>query len=151
MSAWAWTQLSPNAIAVSNKALPRVVPATVVSAARTPRVAPVEMTRVTIGPGAMIRTIVIRRKAVKSSIFMSRRSVRIPLPLGSAPEQSNGQRDPHADDGECQQILVHARLRCSPWGSFFRQTRAAANQRPEGASACSAHFVNGQPLLAAVR
>jgi hypothetical protein len=32
-----------------------------------------------------------------------------------------------------------------------RAARARANQRPEGASACSAYFVNGQPLLAAVR
>jgi hypothetical protein len=31
------------------------------------------MTRVTIGPGAMINTIVINRKAVKSSRFMSAR------------------------------------------------------------------------------
>ena len=47
-----------------------VVPRTVVSAARTPRVAPVAITSVTTGPGVMIRTMVIRMKAVKSSMFM---------------------------------------------------------------------------------
>jgi hypothetical protein len=36
--------------------------------------APVEMTRVTMGPGTMIRTTVINRKAVKSSIFMGQHS-----------------------------------------------------------------------------
>ena len=55
-------------------ALPSVAPAAVISAARRPCITPVEMMRVTIGPGAMMRTIVIRRKAVKSSMFMSGRS-----------------------------------------------------------------------------
>ena len=48
-------------------ALPMVAPATVVSAVRTPCVAPVAMISVTIGPGVMIRTMVIRTNAVKSS------------------------------------------------------------------------------------
>src|ERR1700722_20941156 len=132
MSAWAWTQLSPNAIAVSNNALPRVVPATVVSAARTPRVAPVEMTRVTIGPGAMIKTIVIRRKAVKSSIFMSRRSVRASLSPRGRPEQSDREGDADGDDGEFQQILVHARLRCSPGAVFFAKRAPQPTGAPRG-------------------
>ena len=99
--------LSPSAIAASNNALPRVVPATVVSAARTPRVAPVEMTRVTIGPGTMIRTTVIRRKAVKSSIFILELRSRILNP-GRGPEQPDRERDAEGDDGELQELLVDA-------------------------------------------
>ena len=38
-------------------ALPSVVPATVVSAARIPWLAPVAITKVTIGPGVMTRTV----------------------------------------------------------------------------------------------
>ena len=49
----------------SSAALPIVVPITVISAARIPRVAPVAITRVTIGPGTMTRTNVISRKAEK--------------------------------------------------------------------------------------
>src|SRR6202012_2348919 len=107
-SAWAWTQFSPSAIAASNKALPKVVPATVVSAARTPRVAPVEMISVTIGPGAMIRTTVIRRKTVKSSIFMGPRSAGAILALGRGPEQPDCQRKAENDDSELQELLVDA-------------------------------------------
>src|SRR3984957_20693661 len=107
-SAWAWTQLSPSAIAASKRALPSVVPATVVNAARMPRVAPVEMIRVTIGPGTMIRTTVIRRKAVKSSVFMSRRSARASLTLRRGPEQPDRERDADSDDGELQELFVDA-------------------------------------------
>src|SRR3984957_20572745 len=107
-SACAWTQLSPTAIAASNNALPRVVPATVVSAARTPRVAPVEMIRVTIGPGTMIRTTVIRRKAVKSSMFMSRCSARACLALRRGPEQPDRKRNAQGADSELQELLVDA-------------------------------------------
>jgi hypothetical protein len=64
------TQVRPNAIAVSRSARPSVVPATVVSAARTPCVAPVAMTRVTIGPGVTKSTMAIRTKAANSSAFM---------------------------------------------------------------------------------
>jgi len=51
--------------------LPSVVPATVVSAARIPWPAPVAITKVTIGPGVMMRTVVITRKAANSSQFMT--------------------------------------------------------------------------------
>lgn len=49
----------------SNAALPSVVPITVISAARVPRVAPVAITSVTIGPGTTTRTKVMSRKAEK--------------------------------------------------------------------------------------
>src|SRR3954468_19358778 len=65
------TQLKPKAMAASKTALPRVVPTTVMSAARVPSRAPVAMTSVTIGPGVMTRTAVIRRKAANRSQFMS--------------------------------------------------------------------------------
>jgi len=58
-------------MAASRTALPSVVPATVVSAARVPSRAPVAMTSVTIGPGVMTRTAVITRKAANSSQFMT--------------------------------------------------------------------------------
>src|SRR5688500_12521394 len=45
------------------------VPPTVTSAGRTPRVAPVAITRVTIGPGVITSTKVMRRKVAKSSRF----------------------------------------------------------------------------------
>jgi len=66
------TQLKPQAIPVSRTAVPSVVPATTVSAARMPRLAPVAMTNVTIGPGTMIKTAVITKKAANSSQFMRR-------------------------------------------------------------------------------
>ena len=47
------TQDRPSAIAVSSSALPSVVPTTVASAGRTPRVAPVATTSVTIGTGVI--------------------------------------------------------------------------------------------------
>src|SRR6185312_3032699 len=86
-------------------ALPRVVPATVVSAARTPRVAPVEMTSVTIGPGMTIRTIVMRRKAVKSWAFMFA-PARRRATLRCFPEEANGQRGADGDNRQFQQLLV---------------------------------------------
>ncbi len=49
-------------MAISNTALPAEVPATVTSAARTPRVAPVEITSMTIGPGVRSRRMVMARK-----------------------------------------------------------------------------------------
>ncbi len=57
-------------MAVRSTALPVEVPATVTSAARTPRVAPVEITSVTIGPGARISTSVIKRKPANNCQFM---------------------------------------------------------------------------------
>ena len=71
MAAFARTQLKPSAIAASRTALPSVVPATVVSAAWIPWLAPVAMTNVTIGPGVMTRTAVISKKAANSSQFMT--------------------------------------------------------------------------------
>src|ERR1039458_9270910 len=71
ISALASTQDSPSAIAVSSSALPSVVPTTVASAGRTPRVAPVATTSVTIGPGVTTRTRVMSRKAAKSCGFIS--------------------------------------------------------------------------------
>src|ERR1035437_4127785 len=71
ISALASTQERPRAIAASSSALPSVVPTTVASAGRTPRVAPVAMTSVTIGPGVMTRTNVISRNAAKSCKFIS--------------------------------------------------------------------------------
>ena len=53
-----------------SSALPVVVPATVTSAARTPWLAPVAITSVTIGPGVTTRIIVISRKAANSSQFI---------------------------------------------------------------------------------
>ena len=76
MAAFLSTQLNPKAMAASRMALPSVVPATVVRAARIPWLAPVAITRVTIGPGVMTRTAVISRKAVNSSQFMARLSAR---------------------------------------------------------------------------
>lgn len=49
----------------SSAAFPSVVPITVISAARVPRVAAVAITKVTIGPGTMTRTNVMSRKAEK--------------------------------------------------------------------------------------
>jgi len=46
-------------------AVPSVVPITVISAARVPRVAAVAITNVTIGPGTITSTNVMRRKAEK--------------------------------------------------------------------------------------
>jgi hypothetical protein len=69
----------------------------------------------------------MRRKAVKSSIFMFYRSVRIPLPLGSGPEQLDRERGADSDDGE-----------------FPRRARPS-QPAPRAASPCSAYFVNGQP------
>ena len=54
-----------DAMQASSAALPSVVPITVISAARVPRVAPVAITSVTIGPGTITRTKVMRRKAEK--------------------------------------------------------------------------------------
>src|SRR5262245_48563888 len=65
------TQLRPNAMAASRMALPSVVPATVVSPAPMPSLAPVTMTKVTIGPGVTTRTTVMRKKAANSSQFMT--------------------------------------------------------------------------------
>ena len=56
---------------VINIALPTVLPATVISAARVPRVAPVEITSVTIGPGTMTSTKVMSRKTEKRLRFIS--------------------------------------------------------------------------------
>jgi hypothetical protein len=50
---------------VINTALPSVEPSTVIKAARIPRVAPVVITNVTIGPGTMTRMNVMSRKAEK--------------------------------------------------------------------------------------
>ena len=57
-------------MAAISSALPSVVPATVISAARTPWLAPVAITSVTIGPGVTTRIIVITRKAANSSQFI---------------------------------------------------------------------------------
>jgi hypothetical protein len=51
--------------------LPVVAPATVVSAARVPCLAPVAMMSVTIGPGVRNSTTVISRKAENRCQFMS--------------------------------------------------------------------------------
>ena len=69
-AAFLTTQLKPQAMHVSSTAVPTVAPATAVSPARTPWLAPVAITKVTIGPGTMIKTAVIRRKAANSSQFM---------------------------------------------------------------------------------
>ncbi len=61
-------------MAVSIAALPSVVPATVISAARTPCLAPVAITSVTIGPGVMINTKVMTRKAANKSQFIGSHS-----------------------------------------------------------------------------
>lgn len=58
-------------MAASSSALPLEVPATVMSAARMPRVAPVEITSVTIGPGITTSTIVISRNPANSGQFMA--------------------------------------------------------------------------------
>jgi len=71
MAAFLTTQLKPKAMAASKTALPRVVPTTAVSAARVPSRAPVAMTRVTIGPGVITRTAVMRRNAANRSQFIS--------------------------------------------------------------------------------
>ena len=76
------TQLRPNAMAASRMALPNVVPATVVSPAPMPSLAPVAMTNVTIGPGVTTRTTVMRKKAANSSQFM------IPTAIGYPPFSS---------------------------------------------------------------
>jgi hypothetical protein len=60
-------QVRPKAIEATSRPLPITVPITVTSAARGPCVAPVAITSVTIGPGVTMRTIVMRRKARKSS------------------------------------------------------------------------------------
>jgi hypothetical protein len=70
------TQLRPNAMAASSMALPSVVPATVVSPAPMPSLAPVAMTKVTIGPGVTTRTTVMRKKAANSSQFMIPTAIR---------------------------------------------------------------------------
>ena len=49
----------------SSAALPSVVPITVISAARVPRVAPVAITSVTIGPGTIDQDECNKRKAEK--------------------------------------------------------------------------------------
>src|SRR5271157_5211335 len=60
------------AIDARSSTFPTVVPRTVVNAARTPCVAPVEMTSVTIGPRTTIRTAVMSRNAVNRVGFTCR-------------------------------------------------------------------------------
>jgi hypothetical protein len=63
-------QPSPSAITASKTALPLEVPATVTSPARRPLLALVAMTRVTIGPGTRISTVVMSRNAVNRCQFI---------------------------------------------------------------------------------
>src|SRR5580704_16535028 len=69
-TAWASTQSRPVAIATRRTAFPLDVQATVTNAARMPFVAPVEITRVTIGPGVRIRMTVIARNPANRDQFI---------------------------------------------------------------------------------
>jgi hypothetical protein len=57
-------------MAASSAALPSEVPATVTRPARTPCVAPVDITSVTIGPGVSSSTTVTARKPANSCQFI---------------------------------------------------------------------------------
>ena len=80
-------------------ALPIVVPATVMSAARMPWLAPVAITSVTIGPGVTTRIMVISRKAANSSQFIiappdpSVRQTSMHHPLNGDSSTSSGRAD----------------------------------------------------------
>ena len=67
---WSSTGRRPQAIAVISSALPVEVPATVMRPARRPRVAEVEITSVTIGPGAASSTRVRARNPANRCQFM---------------------------------------------------------------------------------
>src|SRR6185503_12133807 len=129
-------KFSPSAIALSSTALPADVPATVTSPARTPWRAPVAITRVTIGPGVRISTVVINRNAVNDCQFMpTLRWGAVASAAGSSRHWGRQVKRPAGGHSDAVPPSGRA-VRPRPWRCARSRRRARLRARRRGRAEC---------------